>query len=91
MKVASFDIFDTCLIRKCGKPENLFFLLSKKIFPQDTAKQECFLHWRLCAEGILEKKNKQSWVTLDDIYQSLDLERFDLVSSINESTLKSHF
>ena len=83
MNIASFDIFDTCLIRKCGKPENLFFLLSKKIFPQDTAKQECFLHWRLCAEGILEKKNKQSWVTLDDIYQSLDLERFDLASSIN--------
>lgn len=81
MKVASFDIFDTCLIRKCGKPENVFFLLSKKLFPNNTAKQECFLHWRLCAEESIEKKSNQHGVTLGDIYQSLDRERFGLQSS----------
>jgi len=29
MKLASFDIFDTTLVRKCGSPDNIFYLLSK--------------------------------------------------------------
>ena len=31
-KLASFDIFDTVLIRKCGSPENIFYLLSRRIY-----------------------------------------------------------
>ena len=37
MKLASFDIFDTTLIRKCGKPENIFYLLAHKLYPNDKA------------------------------------------------------
>ena len=30
--VSSFDIFDTCIIRKCGTPRNLFDILSHRVF-----------------------------------------------------------
>lgn len=32
MKISSFDIFDTCLIRKCGTPENFFDVFSLRVF-----------------------------------------------------------
>lgn len=32
MKLVSFDIFDTTLVRKCGAPENIFYLLANRIF-----------------------------------------------------------
>ena len=40
MKLASFDIFDTTLIRKCGKPGNIFYILAHKLYPSDKAKRE---------------------------------------------------
>ena len=46
MKLASFDIFDTTLIRKCGNPENIFYLLAHKLYPTDDAKGADFLQWR---------------------------------------------
>lgn len=35
MKLATFDIFDTCLIRKCGKPEVVPHLVALKLWPDD--------------------------------------------------------
>ncbi|MCH5231238.1 MAG: hypothetical protein J1F43_05520, partial [Muribaculaceae bacterium] len=32
MKYLSFDVFDTCLIRACGLPENIFRIIGRKIF-----------------------------------------------------------
>lgn len=78
MKIASFDVFDTCLIRKCGNPENVFWILAKKLFPSNTAKQECFFHWRESVEYELTK-NKEN-VTLCQIYKTLNIERFGLDS-----------
>lgn len=34
--VSSFDIFDTCIIRKCGAPKNLFDILSYRVFSIET-------------------------------------------------------
>lgn len=52
MKLASFDIFDTTLVRKCGSPDNIFYLLSKRIY----------LEIRLCRihsfSGV-KKRNKR--------------------------------
>ena len=42
MKLASFDIFDTTLIRKCGVPENIFYLLSKYLYPENPILQNSF-------------------------------------------------
>lgn len=62
MKLASFDIFDTTLLRRCGLPENVFEILACKLFPDDPGKREAFVHWRsFQAYGH----------TLDEIYSSV--------------------
>ena len=43
MKLASFDIFDTTLIRQCGQPEMIFYLLAQHLYPNDKAKRDDFL------------------------------------------------
>lgn len=77
MKLASFDIFDTTLIRKCGKPENVFYLLAHKLYPIDKAKREDFFLWRKRAEGEARRKVPGKDVTIDDIYNSEELKGFD--------------
>ena len=83
MKLASFDIFDTCLIRKCGESCNVFWLLSKRLYPSNSAKQECYLHWRLEAEEIAIQTTNDDFVTIDDIYNTFPCERFGIISSEN--------
>ncbi len=77
MKLASFDIFDTTLIRKCGKPGNIFYILAHKLYPNDKAKRDDFLLWRKGAEkrasGIAPGKD----VTIVDIYSNEELTSFD--------------
>ncbi len=68
MKLASFDIFDTTLIRKCGKPENIFFLVAQKLFPNDKALREEFLLWRQSAETKARQRIGGKEPSLDDIY-----------------------
>lgn len=68
IKLASFDIFDTTLIRKSGTPENLFYILAKTLFPENEALQKAFFIWRKRAEReVIEKLNNQ-YLTLEDIY-----------------------
>ena len=69
IRLASFDIFDTVLIRKCGSPENLFYVLSKRLFPDNKSLQADFYIWRLHAEEKAMSKVKES--SLSDIYSSL--------------------
>lgn len=76
MKIASFDIFDTTLIRKCGKPENIFYILAHKLYPCDKAKREDFLLWRKKAEGDARKRNPSKDVTIEDIYCGDELKSF---------------
>ena len=77
MKLASFDIFDTTLIRKCGKPGNIFYLLAHRLYPNDTAKREAFLVWRRKAENEARREHLGKDVTIDDIYSSNELKGFD--------------
>ncbi|WP_304322114.1 hypothetical protein [Phocaeicola plebeius] len=74
--IASFDIFDTCLIRKCGEANNIFFLLARKLYPTNLAKQECLYHWRKEAETITCKKQRKDNVSLDEIYENYPSKRF---------------
>ena len=77
MKLASFDIFDTTLIRKCGKPENVFYILAHKLYPSDRAKREDFLLWRKKAESEARRQAPGKDVTIDDIYRREKLKGFD--------------
>lgn len=76
MKLASFDIFDTTLIRKCGNPENIFYLLAHKLYPTDDAKGADFLQWRKTAEYEAKACKPGKEITLEDIYNSKELEGF---------------
>lgn len=77
MKLASFDIFDTTLIRKCGNPENIFYLLAHKLYPNDKAKREDFIVWRKRTPQIVQKKLKKIELTLLDIYTAEGVTSFN--------------
>ena len=73
MRLASFDIFDTTLIRKCGNPGNIFYILAHKLYPNDKAKREDFLLWRKGAESEARRRTPGKDVTIEDIYSSDEL------------------
>ena len=54
MKLVSFDIFDTCLIRKCGAPENVFDVLSLRAFTGEI--EECERQEFVAARRMAELK-----------------------------------
>ncbi len=58
MKLASFDIFDTTLLRRCGRAELVFTLTGQRLFPQDDSLAEAFALWR----------KQRSAETLEGIY-----------------------
>ncbi len=76
MKVASFDIFDTTLVRKCGQPENIFYLLSKRVYPRDAALQNALFLWRKSAERKAMLRLNTDNLTLEDIYTEFDNHSF---------------
>lgn len=77
MKLASFDIFDTTLIRKCGKPENIFYLMASDLYPNDIAKKEDFIVWRKSAPSNINKSLKKVELTLQDIYCAKGVDSFN--------------
>ena len=76
MNLASFDIFDTVLLRKCGKPTNIFYLLAHRLYPGDEGKRECFITWRQNAERNASHHTKGRETTIADIYTNNGEENF---------------
>lgn len=76
MNLASFDIFDTVLIRKCGRPGNIFHLLAQKLYPDDEAKKVAFIQWRRQAEGRVASRIKGRETTIASIYTDADVAVF---------------
>lgn len=76
MKLASFDIFDTTLFRKCGKPESIFLLTAQRLYPTNKAQREAFYIWRRrksrCQCSSLVDKEE----TLEDMYSDYYLKGF---------------
>ena len=57
MRLASFDIFDTTLLRRCGRPEAVWNALAENLFPEEMDLQEAFVVWRKNAQGeTMEEK-----------------------------------
>ena len=72
MRISSFDIFDTCLIRKCGTPENFFDVFSLRAFnhePPEWARQEFVAARRLTEQKLWEENPHY---TLQDIWAEMD-------------------
>ncbi len=63
MKLASFDIFDTTLIRRCGRPEGVFELLALRLYPDDQGAREAFVQWR---------KSRVGGHTIKEIYEDAE-------------------
>lgn len=76
MKLASFDIFDTVLIRKCGDPRNIFYLSAKKLYPDTASRREDFFLWRCHAEQEAVIRTRSKNPTLADIYNDQNLAGF---------------
>ncbi len=76
MNLASFDIFDTVLVRKCGKPENIFYLLAHRLYPDNEAKRGCFIAWRKMAERLVAPHAHGREITIADIYRAKGVESF---------------
>lgn len=76
MKLASFDIFDTVLIRKCGHPRNIFYLSAKKLYPDTASRREDFFLWRCRAEQEAVSRIRSKNPTLADIYDDSALAGF---------------
>lgn len=72
MVVSSFDVFDTCLIRKCGTPAVFFDILSKRVFsePVPEPDRQSFVAHRRWAEHQSTSNNPCS--DIHDIYQSFN-------------------
>ena len=67
MNLASFDIFDTVLIRSCGVSENVFFIAAQRLFPNDPGRQHDFVCWRRQAENRW-RRSHEGEPCLADIY-----------------------
>ena len=75
--IYSFDVFDTCMIRACGKPENLFCLLAKEVVRyKDESLLRAFVMERRNAEKTAMLSLKKEAVTLSEIYDVFDLAPF---------------
>ena len=79
MKLASFDIFDTTLIRRCGKPENIFCLMAERLYPGDEEKQREFVEWRKKRPQVVSKmRDDVREVMLEEVYDRLQITDYRL-------------
>lgn len=76
IRIASFDVFDTCLTRKCGNATTLFALLGQSILKHlgrvfDRPAVEDFVTARIQAEQWCRSHTASEEVTLQDIWVRL--------------------
>ena len=63
MNLASFDIFDTTILRRCGRPETIWELLANRLYPADIDLREAFILWRKQVVGkTLDEIIHQVWM-----------------------------
>lgn len=95
MKVYSYDLFDTCLIRACGRPEYIFDILADRVLGNnaDIVTKMDFAQERIQAEkkarkGIIDEECEE--ITLDELYDFCDFSQFTdySISEIKEIELQ---
>lgn len=76
-KYFSFDIFDTCIVRSCGNPDNIFFLLARYVVrTKEESLIRAFVIDRKNAEKKALKQSGKEAVTIMEIYSCFDLEYY---------------
>lgn len=93
-KIYSFDIFDTCYVRKCGKQDFLFELLAKRVLGShaEVSSVYDFVLARRAAEEQARKHSMREDVLLDEIYAHFDVSMFTTLGSdaVMEEELRVH-
>lgn len=81
--VYSFDIFDTCLYRSCGKPKYVFDLLALHVLKKDKLDEDVTYFSLIRSEGeITARKNKiDCEITIADIYKYCDFSNLTSISN----------
>lgn len=89
MKYYSFDIFDTCFVRACGSPLNVFDLLAYKILGNDSedSHRMDFALIRINGEKKARLASQKEEVCLDEIYSYCSFA--GLTSMPNEQILQA--
>lgn len=81
----SFDVFDTCLIRTCGKPVVVFEILAKEIL-QEYANSSSIADFRYARQKGEQKAREVSLyeeVTLEEIYEYCDFGGITDIPKVN--------
>jgi FMN phosphatase YigB (HAD superfamily) len=76
----SFDIFDTCLVRACGSPQMVFSLVAQQL-GNGRAFVADFVKRRIQAELEAQARLKKEAVTIEEIYDYVDLNDLNLNKS----------
>lgn len=89
MKYYSFDIFDTCFVRACGSPLNVFDLLAYKILGDDSEESHRmdFALIRINGEKKARSELQKEEVRLDEIYSYCSFA--GLTSILNKQILQA--
>lgn len=74
----SFDVFDTCIVRTCARPADLFYLLAEELLsgsgqPYGPEEVGELASLRVAAEKRAHKTVPAEEITLEDIYSCLEL------------------
>ena len=72
-EVHSFDVFDTCLLRRTSTPSDIFYSVSQKVFekiglPESSGLVEEFVAARISAEHEARRNMDSEETTLEDIW-----------------------
>lgn len=76
-KYVSFDIFDTLILRNVLKPVDIFEVVEKEFNKYHEEKLSDFKNLRINAELIARKKTLNEEITIDDIYENLEISNKD--------------
>ena len=91
MKIASFDVFDTCLQLKCGNEEQFLFILAYTILGDNAIIDDIyeFVRIRKQAEVEARKQTTQEEITTSEIYYYCNFSAF--TSLPNEQILQTEY
>lgn len=84
MKTVSFDIFDTCFSRTCGRPSMVFDIVGKKAVGDKATITDIadFRRIRIRGEKKARKISQNEDVTIKEIYEQCDFSGLTSLSSI---------
>ncbi|MDD2971667.1 MAG: HAD-IA family hydrolase [Lachnospiraceae bacterium] len=91
--IVSFDVFDTLIKRKCINPNNVFSLSAKAIKEKYNIpfSIEEITSARIIAESEARDRSEKKEITIDDVYSSFSLEKFEYIKELKEEEINIEY